>query len=161
MSRIATTLLPLLLALAGCGASRPREEPADAAALTGNWTAVFTLESHAAPGPIPSGPVRGEIVLLPDASLLPEAGLHGAPTHVGSYELRFRPFGFEMSGGRDVPALVARLVRDDSVEIVLQPDREAPLRLAGVLSGDSVTGRWSFASYRGGSASGRFVMLRR
>jgi hypothetical protein len=162
MSRMAMMLLPLLLlALPACKPSRPGEEPANAAALSGKWVADFTLESQAAPGPIRSErTVRGEMVLLPNSSLSPEAGIRGVPTHSGSYTARFGAFGFELSGGHEVPTLIGRLFRGDSVEIVLQPDREAPLRLAGVLSGDSVTGRWSYDSYRGGGASGRFVMQR-
>jgi hypothetical protein len=160
MSRIAMILL-VLFAVTGCKASRSDEESANAAALTGTWVVDFTLESHVAPGPLPlERTVRGEIVLLQNPSLSREAGLRGEPTHSGSYTARFRAFGFEMSGGHEVPALIARLAPSDSVEIVLQPDREAPLRLAGILSGDSVTGRWSYASYRGGGASGRFVMRR-
>jgi hypothetical protein len=163
MSRTAEVLLPLLLlAVGACEPSRRDEAPADAEALDGAWVTTFRLESHLlGEATQQERTVGGEIALLRNPSLSAEPRLSGFPTHSGSYAASFRPFGFEIRGSRDAPALVARLGAADSVEVVLQPDGEAPLRMAGVLAGDSVAGRWWYAQHRGGSASGSFSMRRR
>ena len=152
----------LLLPLAACGGPRGASvEPRDAAALDGVWAVAFTLESPLLPGHMPpqrSG--RGELALLRNPTL-DDGELAGRPTHSGSFATRFRPFGFELDGGRDVPALEARLTAGDSVEIALQPGAPAGIRMRGVLTGDSVAGTWLYDHDRGGIASGRFVMRRR
>lgn len=158
--RIAAALL--LLPLAACGGPRGAPvEPADTAALDGVWAVAFTLESPLLPGRMPpQTSLQGEMALLRNASLT-NGTLAGRPTHSGSFATRFRPFGFELYGGRDVPALEARLTAGDSVEIALQPGAAAGVRMRGVLAGDSVAGTWLYDHDRGGIASGRFVMRRR
>lgn len=158
--RIAAALL--LLPLAACeGARGASVEPRNAAALDGVWAVAFTLESPLLPGRMPpQTSLQGEVALLRNPSLAAGA-LAGRPTHSGSFATRFRPFGFELYGGSDVPALEARLTAADSVEIALQPGAPAGIRMRGVLAGDSVAGTWLYDHDRGGIASGRFVMRRR
>jgi hypothetical protein len=163
MRRIITILLPLLiLAVAGCESSRPGEAPVDTSALDGAWVTSFTLESHlVGEARLQEQTIRGEIALLRNPLVSTEPGLSGSPTHSGTYAARLRPFGFEIRGSHDPPTVVARLGARDSVEIVLQPNGESPVRMAGVLTGESITGRWWYAPHRGGSASGRFSMRHR
>lgn len=162
--RIAAALLvlPLVLPLAACGGPRGAPvEPADTAALDGVWAVAFTLESPLLPGRMPpQRALQGELALLRNPTLT-DGALAGRPTHSGSFATRFRPFGFELIGGRDVPALEARLTDSDSVEIALQPRAPAGIHMRGVLAGDSVVGTWLYDHDRGGIASGRFVMRRR
>jgi len=153
----------MLLALAACtppgGAARA---PADARLLDGAWTVDFTLESPLLPGHMPrQHALRGRLALLRNASLADAGGLSGRPTHSGSYDTRFHPFGFEIEGGGVVPALEARVAPGDTVEITLQPGGSAGVRMRGVLAGDSVAGTWLYDHARAGVASGRFVMRRR
>jgi hypothetical protein len=152
----------LILVLAACESSRPVEEPVDTGVLDGAWVTRLTLESHllGRAGP-QERTVAGDIALLRNPSLATEPGLSGSPTHSGTYAARLRPFGFEIRRNHDPPTVVARLGPRDSVEIVLQPNGESPVRMAGVLTGDSITGRWWYAPHRGGSASGRFSMRHR
>lgn len=154
-------LLPLLLVLGACG---PRgdaaREPTNARAIDGVWAVDFTLESPLLPGHMPPRQtLSGRMALLVDPSLDGRADLSGPPTHSGSYTARFRPFGFEIDGGPEVPALEARFSASDSVEIALQPGGPG-VRMRGVLAGDSVAGTWTYDHDRGGIASGRFVMRR-
>ena len=163
MHGIAMMLVSLLvLTVAACERSRPDSEAADLDALDGTWVTSFTLESHLVGE---AGPrertVSGEIALLRNPSLAGEPGLSGSATHSGTYAARLRPFGFEIRRSHDAPTLVARLTPRDSVEIVLEPDGESPLRMAGVLAGDSIAGKWWYSPHRGGSASGRFSMRHR
>lgn len=155
--------LPLLLALAACAPARgDAREPANAGVLDGAWTVDYTLEAPLLPGRMPrEKTLRGRLALLRNASLANAAGLSGPPTHSGSYDTRFAPFGFEIEGGRVVPALEARVNASDSVEITLQPGEPAGVRMTGVLAGDSIAGTWVYDHYRAGVASGRFVMRRR
>jgi hypothetical protein len=155
-------LLPLLLALGACGPrADAHREPADARALDGLWAVDFTLESPLLPGHMPpQHTLRGQLALLVNGSLGERPDLSGPPTHSGSYTTRFRPFGFEIDGGPEVPALEARFSAGDSVEITLQPGSSAGVRMRGVLAGDSVAGTWTYDHDRGGIASGRFVMRR-
>jgi hypothetical protein len=163
MPRTAAILLPLLiLAMSACERSRPNAPPADAGALDGEWVADFRLESHLLGGAAPpEGTVHGDIALLRNSSLSADPRLSGLPTHSGTYALSFEPFGFEIRRSDDAPTVAARLGTKDSVEVVLQPDGQTPLRMAGVLSGDSVAGQWWYSQHRGGSASGGFRMRRK
>ncbi len=163
MSRRMGRCLPVLLAaLAGCRASpQAGWDGVAGPALDGVWSVEFTLESPLLPGHMPrQQTLRGQLALLRNESLAAGAGFAGPPTHSGTYDTRFRPFGFELDGGRQVPALEARLARGDSVEITLQPGAAA-VRMQGQLSGDSVAGSWMYDHDRGGAASGRFVMRKR
>lgn len=155
--------LALLPALAACVPPPAAErEPADARLLDGVWTVEFRLETPLLPGHMPRQPaLRGRMALLRNAWLAHGGGLSGRPTHAGSYDARFRPFGFEIGGGSAVPALEARVTPGDSVEIALQPGAPAGVRMRGVLAGDSVAGTWLYDHARGGAAAGRFVMRRR
>ncbi|HET7461854.1 MAG TPA: hypothetical protein VFJ82_11430 [Longimicrobium sp.] len=155
--------LALLPALAACVPHRGAErEPADARLLDGVWTVEFMLDTPLLPGHMPRQPaLRGQMALLRNASLSGADGLSGRPTHSGSYAARFRPFGFEIDDGGVVPGLEARVTPGDSVEIALQPEGPAGVRMRGVLAGDSVAGTWLYDHARAGVASGRFVMRRR
>ena len=154
------SMVAACLALAACGAAdRGAPEPADAGRLDGVWAVEFTLESPLLPGRMPpSRTVSGEVALLHDAALPGIGTLSGRPTHTGSFATRFSPFGFELPGGGRVPVLAARLATGDTVEIALQPDDGARVRMSGVLAGDSVAGGWWYEHDRAGAASGRFVM---
>ena len=155
-------VLPMLLALAACGAPPAAEEPPNARVLDGVWAVDFTLESPLLPGRMPrQQTLHGELALLRNATLGDQPELSGRPTHSGSYAARFLPFGSEVDGGSGTPALEARLTAGDSVEISLQPGDPAGVRMLGVLAGDSVAGTWRYDHDRGGIASGRFVMRRR
>ena len=156
------TVLPMLLALAACAAPPSAQEPSNARLLDGEWAVDFTLESPLLPGHMPRPNVlRGQMALLRNPALANPGDLSGRPTHAGSYATRFGPFGFEVEGGRVVPALEARITPADSVEITLQPGGPGGVRMRGVLAGDSVAGTWLYDHARAGIASGRFVMRRR
>jgi hypothetical protein len=130
--------------------------------LDGVWTVEFTLTSPLLPGHMPrSQRIAGELALLRNTSLADHAGLSGRPTHSGTYDARFIPFGFDVNPGREAPALEARLAGGDSVEVTLQPGSAAAFRMRGLLAGDSVVGEWAFDHERGGAASGSFVMRRK
>jgi hypothetical protein len=158
---IALVPLALLMVTVACAPPRGGEEPPGAEAVDGVWTAEFAIESPLLPGHMPrEETISGELALLRNSSLARTAALSGPPTHSGSYAARFRPFGFEIDGGREIPTLVARFFATDSLEITLQPDGEDAVWMKGVLAGDSIAGHWSYAPFRGGSASGRFIMRR-
>jgi hypothetical protein len=93
------------------------------------------------------------------------------PTHVGVYDVDFRDLGFQPHGPGGFPTVVARTeVRDvassaaptgspDLVSIVLDPGSSRfPLRLQGVIAGDSVSGSWTAGQALGGG--GRFTLRR-
>jgi len=156
-----TMMVAVALAwLAACGDPRSEEAPPDEPALEGIWSVELRLDAPLLPGRTPRArTVRGELAIL--RSPLPPEGnwLPGGRTHAGSYALSLRPFGFEIAGALAPSTLVARQT-GDSVQIVLQPERQSTVRLTGVRVGDSVAGRWSYYAHRGGSAEGRFVMRR-
>lgn len=165
MQRKRTTVYAaLLLLLSSCetdGRSTEGQRGALPEAIDGLWTLEVIEESPFRPEHrSPPRSVSGEVALLRNASLDRVEGLSGAPTHSGTYAAQFRPFGFELPREGETPALVARISALDSVALVLQPEREDPVRMRGVYAGDSIAGRWTYYRHRGAGGSGRFVMRR-
>jgi len=154
-----------LALLAACrGAGPPAGESDDSRGMEGVWGVELTIQApHQLAGLPAQRTVSGELALLTAGPTLESAaGLAGRPTLVGSYRLSFRPFGFELHAGDQVPALAARHFAGDSVELALQPGARSTLRLRGRAEGDSVRGRWDLLEVGRGTpgASGSFVMRR-
>jgi hypothetical protein len=141
--------------------------------FVGTWDIVMTADSTStalrfrrAPGPI-----TGTMVFVLDRSgPASTAALQGV-THEGAYDLDVTPFGFSIHA-TDAPSVaVARLVpvvprgrsaiAEDSLWIVLNPESERfPVRMQGLLAGDSVVGTWSADAFRVGGGTGHLVMNR-
>lgn len=156
-----TAAFLLLLAGTACGRAGLDSRPDHPERLDGEWTAEFHLEHPATITRDTAGvpAVRGTVVLLENERVRATDGLSGAPTHYGVYSANLRPL--DLPGGAQVPTLVARLARGDSVEIAFDPQLGRPFTGRGVLAGDSISGHW----WSGGSrtvprSSGRFVMRR-
>ena len=166
--------------LAACAGSAPPPPAASAGTspLAGVWDATFALDAPplgfdtAALRARPDGRVHGMLVFVPNhwltAADVAGAGLPTAPTLYGTYDLDFRPFGFDPRDPDRVPGVVATASTPggpngaDSVMVVLGPsdDREQ-VTLAGVLRSDSVVGRWRVqgAGRSALTAGGQFVLV--
>jgi hypothetical protein len=147
-------LPPLLALLAACGGSGGSAGAGDPERLDGRWAVDLRLEAPLRlRGDTAPTVVHGEIVLIDDPAP------RGGPTHYGAYAADFAPFGFAPRTGR-VPAVAARLLRGDSVEIELDQGGSRRVMLRGKLAGDSVAGHWRYDAGRRRAAAGRFVMRR-
>lgn len=156
------TLGALLLLGASCsGSQRGRPDRTESRRLDGIWQVEYSIALPVSPGHTPrSREIRGEMALLSDSSLDGAPGLGGRATLAGVYTDPFGAFGFEVHGRGEVPELAARFAPGDSLQIALQPRAGSPVRMEGVLQGDSITGWWTYYHAHGASASGRFVMRR-
>ncbi|GJG87072.1 hypothetical protein tb265_22530 [Gemmatimonadetes bacterium T265] len=185
----AAALAVVALAAAGTVAACGRDgRPARAARpagspplLAGVWDATFSLDvpplgyDSAALRQAAQGRVRGRFAFMPNhylpASVATGVGLPAAPTLYGTYDVDFRPFGFDPRNGDRVPDVVgvapggpsaAGGAAADSVTLLLSPSNDrAQVLLAGTVRGDSVVGTWHLQSAgRGGpTAVGHFVLV--
>lgn len=170
--RVSLAAMLVLGALAGCqrlDAARARALATPAARrLVGVWRVTFTLDSVSRlRGGAQS--VRGTIALIEDHYEQGSYPQIAEPTHYGTYDIDFTPFGFEARGPRAVPIAVAGVSRDsanrsgrsvDHVRIVLDPDEpRMNVTLDGTLAADTIAGTWSVES-RTAFGSGVFVMRR-
>jgi hypothetical protein len=146
--------------LLGCGQKQEAtSRDQQAAIIAGVWNVEFTLRFPLRPWHMPQQQtVRGQISLLEDSSLREAKGLSGRPTHVGTYNVRFDAFELTIPAKSDIPEIVGIISPSDSVEFVLQPDSDEPLKMSGHLAGDSIAGVWTYNQSRVLSASGDFVM---
>lgn len=148
---------------------------APAQRLVGVWDATFWLDRPVDVLPGSSfKPLRitGTIAFVEDHAgrLSPEA--LPEPTHLGIYDIDFRPLGFEPRTAAGFPVAVARTsagvnpqtdptapARIDSVSIAFDPGSSVyPLRVLGTITLDSVSGQWTAGQSLSGG--GRFVLLR-
>jgi hypothetical protein len=155
------------VASAGCGTGHERQALADtppAARLVGAWDVRFHLQSPLIGRDTAGVPdVRGTIALVQDRWVRQVPQLAGL-THTGSYDVDFRPFGFEPRDVGQVPRAVARVASEDSVQLVLDPgDGQWPVVLRGTWTGDSIAGTWTLEPPERavGGGGGRFVMTPR
>lgn len=136
-----------------------RIDLAQAARLEGKWE----LEVHGASGPR-GGEVaatRGELALIVNTAGTRVPNLDGIPLNVGVHDLRLAQISPALRPHGGVPGVAGGL-SGDSVVLVAAPTSAFPLRLRGVLVGDSVIGVWSVSGERVVmAATGRFVMRRR
>jgi hypothetical protein len=148
------------LALVGCdpGERRPPERETGAAVLTGMWDATFAA-TRPFLGHDSGAVVSGRLVLMPTRALGTDRRMP-APTHFGAYEVDYRPLGFQLSAAGDVPTLRAALRPGDSVVMAFDASDPAhQLVLHGIVSGDTIRGRWEYVS-RAGGAGGDVVLHR-
>lgn len=176
-------LVPLILALVVASAcrrdsSRQRRaalETTPARRLVGVWDATLWLDRPIAPGTDPRNPPRhvvGSMAFLEDhVGSVSSEELRGS-THVGVYDIDFRPVGFQPRGPDGFPDMIARTVArptgqstagaaapSDSVSIVLDPGSSRfPLRLQGMMTADSISGTWTAGQALGGG--GHFSLHR-
>ena len=155
------------LALAACGTAHERQALADtlpAARLVGAWHVRFHLQTPLTGRDTAGAPeVHGTLALVQDRWVRNVPPLSGL-THTGSYDVDFRPFGFETRDAGEVPRAVARVASHDSVQVVLDPgDGQLPVVLRGTWTGDSITGAWALEPPERavGGGGGRFVMTPR
>ena len=156
------TLLTILV-LAACGGGEEDQlyRGSEPGRLAGIWTAELAVSLPLISHPDTTTRVRGSIALIPNNRVSRVPGAGWAPTHLGTTDLDFRPFGFEMRPTERVPGIFARLQLPDSVWLIVDPPHAGEsLRLDGRLAGDSVTGLWRYDSRQGGAA-GTFVLRRR
>jgi hypothetical protein len=149
-------LTPFLALLAACGGTGGRSAVTGRPErLEGRWSVDLRLERplQLHRDTAAAGTVHAELVLIRNPA--PQGG----PTHFGAYAADFAPFGFASRAGR-VPAVAARLLGGDSVEIALDPGGSRRVMLRGKLAGDSVAGHWRYDAGRRRAAAGRFVMRR-
>ena len=147
-----------LLGLAGAGCRSPA--PVDLAAasvLEGDWSAVLTVDP--VPGLRRPDEVRGTVALLVNRAGVTVPDLEGVPLDVGVHDLALGGLSPGLAG-RELPEVVATL-HADSVVLIIGPGASRPLRLRGILSGDSLTGRWSAVQRAAVSFTGTFVLRRR
>ncbi|HEX8319593.1 hypothetical protein [Longimicrobium sp.] len=156
-------VLPALLLLAGAACERGADttRAAHPERLHGEWTVEFHLEHRATltRDTIGPPPVNGSVVLLEDSRHRRIEGLSGPATHYGVYSADLR--SLDLPATAQVPTLMARLARGDSVEFAFDPGQGHPFAGRGVLAGDSLTGQWWTRGGRTtGRSSGRFTMRR-
>ena len=164
MTRVETAALLLCLPAAGCGRARERPRvPEGADALTGVWSTELVLTDPLLRSADPAKPrvANGTISLLRKDGVPGGAGLHGTPTHVGVHTVELVGFGFRPHPAGAVPAVAARWIAPDSVEMTFESAAGAGelMYVAGHLEGDSVVGRWHYST-RVAGAGGRVLMRR-
>ena len=183
------------LTFCGPAARRTPVGTAGVPPLAGIWDATFVLDAPplgVAPPPssgVGRARVGGTLALVANHWLTAPIGVDATvrPMVYGTYDVDFRPFGFDPRDPDRVPDVVAteavppmpvppasvpRAARDDrggsscgdSVTVVLGPDSErAQVLLVGAARADSVVGTWRLRSAGrwGATAAGRFVLVAR
>ena len=158
-----TVGLLLAAAFAACG-GRDRS-PADEGRpdpLTGIWDAelVVTRPLLGRADSAEVGTAGGRIALLRQDRHSGARGLTGVPTHVGIHTLALHRFGFEPQRRSEVPGVVARWIRPDSVELAFEsPNPDESFTIHGRVAGDSIVGSWHYGT-RVTGAAGRLRMQR-
>lgn len=150
-------------------AAATAQQLAAASRLTGTWDIRLELEPHTSVRAQRDTVASGTIALLVDhRGLLDSDELRGI-SNVGVYDLETEKFGW----GRDDPThpstamartlpMTAARGPHDSVDVILSPGSATlSVRMAGILEGDSIRGRWTAESFRTGGGAGRFIMRRR
>src|SRR5215216_4612894 len=142
-----------------------RAEAAQAQRLVGTWDVRFHLERSpvlTVDARSVANDVRGELALVTNPWLDASYPEIKTPTNYGTYDIDFRPFGFDPRSAGQTPAAVAGWLTSDSLEIILNPDRDqTAVAMRGQLRGDSISGTWDISVSRAAGGSGRFVMSRR
>jgi hypothetical protein len=159
-------MLPASIALAaagwlGCrtdmGSWRRTLAAEKAERLVGLWEVRLQREGDDRSQPSES---RGSIGLTLNEEHLPAPGFDAPPMVFGSYDIDFARVGLHAGTSGGVPGVVG-MIRGDSVDLQLAPDAELPIELRGVLTGDTVVGRWAAHRRAGIDAIGEFVLRRR
>jgi len=152
----------LLIAAAACRSDmaewQQRLENPEVQRMAGVWS-VGLLEdpSRLARG---GGSTTGEIALTLNRERRSAPGVSAPPLLFGTYDVSFDSLGIAAGDFRGVPTVVAS-VRGDSVILEFAADSRLPVDLRGILTGDSVVGRWSTHRRAGVAAAGAFVLKRR
>jgi hypothetical protein len=170
----------LLVAAIGCHHADVEDRDrilshADAARLVGAWNVTIVLERPLTILADTSAirPVTGSIAFTENRQGDLEVESFGLVTHLGVSDLDLHSFSLPLGHDdreRLVIARTAPIVRvrgtgtsvaKDSVSILIQTaDEQLNVILAGILTGDTVVGRWT-AEHLRNEAAGRFVMSRR
>lgn len=148
----------LCLAAVGCVDARdvaPRAE----ARLVGTWDARFDIAQSPLDGGHAAGTVDGRISFLANRWLEGRVAGIASPTDYGSYDVDFRPLGFDPRKEGRTPTAIAGSLPDDSIAIVLG-DADRSVSMRGRLDADSITGTWDASLGRADAGAGRFVMRR-
>ena len=146
----------ITLALAALVACGERGDVAQAAEtlgprLAGTWDIRLDLDQRPVLRGQGPGEVRGSIAFLANKR-------RDGPADYGTYDIDFRPFGFDPRGEGETPVAIARWLPGDSVSITLGPEGAASVAMRGRLAGDSVVGTWDVSLARVSGGGGRFVM---
>jgi len=161
-------LLIIVLAItAGCGDDRSRSEQSadspEARRLAGAWTVHLHIDrlrfQPVAPDDELRRAVSGDVALVANHWLAADPE-RPRPNLYGTYDVDFRPLGFDPPIASGVPRVEASVRGRDSVEIVFEPgDTQERVRMRGAWTGDSIVGRWELDGDRiGADAAGSFVM---
>ena len=153
--------------IAGCSDQSALDRQANAAAtkqLIGTWSARFYLDRApllTAGNDSSMRDVEGELALLSNRWLSDSYPEINAPAAFGTYDIDFRPFGFDPRRSGEEPTAVAGLLQKDSVRILLgSRDGETRVAMVGRIMGDSIRGNWTVSISRSGGGGGRFVIFR-
>jgi len=130
---------------------------AQASRLVGLWT--IRLRTDRSPGVEEGARSAGEIAFTLNAERLSGKSVDRAPMLFGTFTMDFAPLGLGAGPGVEVPEAEARLT-GDSVSVILAPGSALPIALRGVISGDSVSGRWQTTRRSGVAAMGEFMLRR-
>ena len=155
--------------VAGCGGGSAADRAGDtpeARRLAGAWSIRLQIDRSRFEAVAPSEAlvreVRGDVALVANHWLAgnPRVPL---PTLYGTYDIDFRPLGFDPRIDGKVPRVEAAARGRDSVDLVFEPaDDRQQVRLRGAWIADSIIGRWELDGGRiGGDAAGAFTMKRR
>lgn len=133
--------------------------------LTGTWDITLHLNRPpllAADTLSTKRDVIGSVAFLANRSLKNQYAGVSALTNYGTYDIDFSAFGFDPREGGRVPTVVAGLIAKDSIEIVLGPDQGGvSVWMRGLVTGDSIAGRWEVSFPRAGAGGGSFLMTPR
>lgn len=105
-------------------------------------------------------PAVGQIALTLNGERVASPGFGRPPMVFGTYDIDFVPVGLTPATYIGFPGVVGA-TRGDTVQLKLASESTSPIELEGVMSGDSIVGRWSVRSRAGPAGAGDFVLRRR
>jgi hypothetical protein len=131
-----------------------------AAAHTHRMTGDWQIELHIDLPDTSSHPATiGHLALTANDAGVDAAGLGTRPFLFGTYDIDFTPLHYQPGWSSGIPAVVG-VLQSDSLVLRLEPLSDLSMELRGVISGDSVTGRWRVSARADAGATGEFVLRR-
>ncbi len=161
-------LLTAVMAIAaGCGGDRSGSDRSadspETRRLAGAWTVRLHVDrlrfETVAPGDALLREASGDVALVVNRWLAGDPQ-RPRPALYGTYDIDFRPLGFDPLITSGVPRVEASPRGRDSVDIVFEPeDDRQRVSMRGAWTADSIVGRWELDGDRiGADAKGSFVM---
>ncbi len=154
-------LLTALVAVTACHADHAAWKARLAAAQVQRVTGEWQIELHIDLPDTSSHPVAtGHLALTANDAGVDAAGLGVRPFLFGTYDIDFTPLHYQPGSPSGIPAVIG-VLHGDSLVMRLEPLSDLPIDLRGVVSGDSVTGRWNVHARAAPGANGEFTLRRR